>query len=92
MLLTDYDANYRAHPSEYAESYDAVVGRFLDAHQDDVDAFLELGCDLHRAGENEGIEADFREAVDRVVELIQTKYPAFKRTDRLSGYKDRAHA
>lgn len=69
-------------PADTVE-YSEVVKSFLDDLEVEIDQLLEMCADLNFAGDCVGI-ADFRDAADRVCDLVSVVYVGFKRTDRLA--------
>ena len=74
-------------PADTVE-YSEVVKAFLNDLEVEIDQLLEMCADLDRDGDAVGI-ADFRDAADRVVDLVSVVYVGFKRTDRLEEVRKR---
>jgi len=84
LALSPYDFWRTEYPDgvDYAD----VVRPFLQEHETAIDELLDFCAGLDRQGDAVGI-ADFRDAADRVVDLIGVVYVGFKRTDRLRAIK-----
>lgn len=64
-------------PADTVE-YSEVVKAFLDDHEADIESVLEDLLVMNYIARGYGIERDFADAADRVVDLIRHVYPTYK--------------